>query len=162
VRANEHDVPLFCTHPIVPEIAYRAPLPLFPESYRLIQKDKRTPGNTITKVYLSGSRTTLLRPGDIILFYMSKDLRYAHSQCLTTVGIVEQVRNVTDAEELIRLTAKRSVYSADELIGHIEPPIALDQLLNLGTFTHPPRTIMQLSESAYLRLRPHIKLATEF
>jgi len=166
---------------LFPEIAYRAPLPLFPESYRLVQKDKRIPGNTIRKVYLSGSRTMLLRPGDIILFYMSKDLRYARSQCLTTVGIVEQVRNVTDAEELIRLTAKRSVYSADDLrrdwnpsidsptklidfllIGHIEPPLAFEQLLNLGTFTHPPRTIMQLSESAYLRLRPHIKLGTEF
>jgi hypothetical protein len=85
------------------------------------------------------------------------------------------VKNITDAEELIRLTAKRSVYSADDLrkwnpsidsptklidfllVGHIEPPIKLDQLRALSIFSRPPRTIMQLSESAYLRLRPYIK-----
>jgi len=52
----------------------------------------------------------------MLLFYMSKDQRYAASQSITTAGVVEQVSNVTVAEELIRKTAKRSVFSAEDLI----------------------------------------------
>jgi hypothetical protein len=52
----------------------------------------------------------------MLLFYMSKDESYAASQSITTVGIVEQVANVTAAEELIKQTAKRSVFSAEDLI----------------------------------------------
>jgi hypothetical protein len=72
---------------LFPEIAYQVPLPHFPQTYGLPQKDKRIPGNTIRKVYLSRSKTTLLHPGDILLLSMSNDIKYMRSQCLTTVGI---------------------------------------------------------------------------
>ena len=75
----------------------------------LAHGQERTPGNTIRKVYLCRAKITRLRPGDLLLFYMSKDVRYAASRSITTVGIVEQVIDVTTVDDLIR-TAKRSVF----------------------------------------------------
>ena len=82
----------------------------------------RTPGNTIRKVYLCRAKITLLRPGDLVFFYMSKDEAYVASQSITTVGVVEQVANVTSAEELLKQTAKRSVFSAEDLSGMAPSP----------------------------------------
>src|ERR1700730_15408199 len=79
---------------LFPEIAFGRDLPLFPkEEFGLIlaHGQERTPGNTIRKVYLCRAKTTRIRPGDLLLFYMSKDDRYAASQSITTVGVVEQV-----------------------------------------------------------------------
>ncbi|WP_244941528.1 hypothetical protein [Bradyrhizobium yuanmingense] len=59
-----------------PEIAFVRELPLFPTSDFgpiLTREKDRTPGNTIRKVYLCNARTTMIKPGDILLFYMSKD-----------------------------------------------------------------------------------------
>ena len=57
---------------------------------------ERTPGNTIRKVYLCRAQAKGLKPGDILLFYLSRDERLAASQSLTTVGIVEQCRESRD------------------------------------------------------------------
>ena len=137
----------------------------------------RTPGNTIRKVYLCRAVTTRLRPGDLIFFYMSKDEQYEFSQSITTVGVVEQVTNVCDTEELVRQTARRSVFSAQALddmkaspsspvkmidfllIGHSETPVPLDLILEEGIFSgRPPQSIAQLSDEQYRKLRPHLRL----
>ena len=79
---------------LFPEIAFGKKLPLFPtESFWPIlnPRDTRLPGNTIRKVYLCRARTNQIRPGDILFFYMSKDLRFAASQSITTVAIAEQI-----------------------------------------------------------------------
>jgi hypothetical protein len=105
---------------LFPEIAFRTELPLFPSSSfdPMLEHDSaRIPGNTIRKVYLCRAKIARLRPGDLVLFYMSKDEAYAASQSITTVGVIEQVANVTSAGELIRQTAKRSVFSAEDLTG---------------------------------------------
>jgi hypothetical protein len=52
-------------------------------------------------------------PGDVLFFYMSKDESYAATQSITTIGIAEQVINVSTVDDLVRHTAKRSVFSAD-------------------------------------------------
>jgi hypothetical protein len=140
---------------LFPEIAFGIDLPLFPKATfepRLRRGDSRRPGNTIRKVYLCRARITRLRPGDLLYFYMSKDAKYEASQSITTVGVVEQATDVSSADELIRLTAKRSVFSGDELqsmkpsqdspvkmidfllIGHSDPPVPLSILLGEG---HP-------------------------
>jgi hypothetical protein len=143
----------------------------------LAHGQERTPGNTIRKVYLCRAKTTRLRPGDLLLFYMSKDDRYAASQSITTVGVVEQVIDVTTLDDLIRHTAKRSVFSADDLsgmnpsvnsavktidfllAGHIEPPVRLDALIRDGVFSsRPPQSIAELTEERYVRLKPLIQL----
>jgi hypothetical protein len=77
---------------LFPEIAIGTELPLFPTTTFgpiLAHGQERTPGNTIRKVYLCRAKTTLLRPGDILFFYMSKDESYAASQSITTVGVAE-------------------------------------------------------------------------
>jgi hypothetical protein len=157
-------------------------LPLFPmESLVLAHGQARTPGNTIRKVYLCFSPITRLRPGDLIFFYMSKDQKYASSQTITTVGVVEQVTNVCSTEELVRQTAKRSVFSAEALdemkasanspvkmidfllIGHTETPVPLPVLINEGIFSgRPPQSITELSEDRYAKLRTHLQLGFDF
>jgi hypothetical protein len=163
---------------LFPEIAFGKKLPLFPtESLVLAHGQARTPGNTIRKVYLCRSVITRLRPGDVIFFYMSKDEKYASSQTITTLGVVEQVTNVFSTEELVRHTAKRSVFSAEALddmkasrsspvkmidfllIGHTEPPVPLPELLREGIFSNrPPQSITELTDQQYAKLRSHLRL----
>jgi GNAT superfamily N-acetyltransferase len=165
---------------LFPEIAFGTDLPLFPrEEFGLIltHGQERIPGNTIRKVYLCRAKITRLRPGDVLFFYMSKDDHYAASQTITTIGIVEQVSNVITVDELIRRTAKRSVFTADalngmnpsiespvkmidfRLVGHIEPAVRLDIAISEGVFVNrPPQSISELTEDRYARLRPYLQL----
>lgn len=170
---------------LFPEISFRMPLPLFsaPELARertTSPNQERTPGNTIRKVYLCRAQARSLKPGDLLLFYLSKDKRLEWSQSLTTVGIVERLQESETVEDLIRMTAKRSVFSASELAGrqnesekpikvidfllagHSTPPVRLETLRNQGIFNgSPPQSIARLDETRYLRLRPLLNLGFE-
>lgn len=164
---------------LFPEIAFLAELPLFPNERfgpLLNHRRERTPGNTIRKVYLCRANTTRLQPGAMLLFYMSKDEAYGASQTITTLGIVEQVIDVATTEDLIRLTAKRSVFSATDLhgwnassaspvkmidfllVGHLEAAIPLKTLVQLGILKQAPQSITELRSDAYERLRPYLRL----
>jgi hypothetical protein len=167
---------------LFPEIAFGAELPLFPSSTfspMLAHGSARTPGNTIRKVYLCRAKITRLRPGDVVFFYMSKDEAYATSQSITTVGVVEQVANVTSAEELIKQTAKRSVFSAEDLtgmapspvspvkmidfllVGHSQPSVPLATLVSAGIFNgRPPQSIAELFEQQYAALKASSNLGS--
>lgn len=164
---------------LFPEIAFGRELPLFPtEEFGpiLSQGEERTPGNTIRKVYLCRAKTTMIRPGDVLLFYMSKDESYAATQSITTIGIAEQVINVSTTDDLVRHTAKRSVFSADDLatmnprpsspikvidfllIGHLQPAVPLSDLLEQGVFNNrPPQSIAELGEARYV-LKPSLHI----
>lgn len=165
---------------LFPEIAFGVELPLFPSATfgpMPTYGPARTPGNTIRKVYLCRAKITRLRAGDMLLFYMSKDSNYAASQSITTVGIVEQLANVTSVDELIRQTAKRSVFSAEDLAGmqpsssspvklidflltgHSQPAVGLDYLVASGVFTNrPPQSIAELSQERYAALKDSLRL----
>jgi hypothetical protein len=165
---------------LFPEIAFAAELPLFPHQtvgLLLPRGQERTPGNTIRKVYLCRAKITRLRPGDLLFFYMSKDDTYAFSQSVTTVGIVEQVVEGASSDDLIRHTAKRSVFTADSLHavnpsasapvkmidfllgGHIEPAVSLDTLVRTRVFCNrPPQSISELTEERYAALKPYVAL----
>jgi hypothetical protein len=163
---------------LFPEIALGVELPLFPQERLVLRPgEERTPGNTIRKVYLCRSKITRLRPGDLLFFYMSKGDGYAASQSITTLGIVERVVEVSSAEDLIRQTAKRSVFTAEELramvpsidlpvkmidfllVGHLEPPVTLSALLAIHVFSsQPPQSISEFSEDRYAKLKPHVNL----
>ena len=140
-------------------------------------REERTPGNTIRKVYLCRAKTTMIKPGDVLFFYMSKDESYAATQSITTIGIAEQVINVSTVDDLVRHTAKRSVFSAEELvrmnprpsspvkvidfllIGHLQPAIPLSDLLAQGVFKNrPPQSIAGLGETRYKALKPNLRL----
>jgi hypothetical protein len=123
----------------------------------------------------------MIRPGDILLFYMSKDENLAASQSITTLAIAEQVRDISDADDLIKHSAKRSVYSADEmrqmnpkagspvkvidflLVGHTQPVVGLAKLQSLGVFgSHPYQSITLLSEQQYQALRGELEIGFAF
>lgn len=165
---------------LFPEIAFGTELPLFPSpsfSPMLAHGSARTPGNTIRKVYLCRAKIARLRPGDLFFFYMSKDEAYAASQSITTVGVIEQVANVTSADELIKQTAKRSVFSAADLtgmapspvspvkmidfllVGHSQPSVPLPMLVSAGIFSgRPPQSIAEFSEERYVALKALLQL----
>ena len=175
IRPNYHKI-------LFPEIAYAAPLPLFGTSRRedLISTEgrpDRTPGNTIRKVYLCRSPNTNLRPGDIILFYQSKDEDFANSQSITTLGIVEDVSEFGDLDALSQHVARRSVFSIGDLeamlrensrpvkvidfllVGHSDPSVGLQQLTSAGVFgMRPPQSIATISDEAYRNLKQLLSL----
>jgi hypothetical protein len=145
---------------------------LFPELAKKAQEDKerRMPGNTIRKVYLCRAPTKRPKPGSVLLFYRSRSEGYVVSQCITSVGVVETVTQASSLDDLVRITAKRSVYSEAQLaafratktdpvkvidfllIGHLEPPIELADLVKEGVFaSRPPQSISYLPPP---RLRP--------
>ena len=81
---------------------------------------------------------------------------------------------------MIVMTAKRSVFSAEELrgkqagstrpmkvidfllAGHVSPPVSLATLLEQGVFKGTlPQSIAQLDEARYQRLRLFLKLGFE-
>jgi ribosomal protein S18 acetylase RimI-like enzyme len=150
---------------------------LFPELAMRIQEDlfgldsnreRRTPGNTIRKVYLCRAPTSKLKPGSVLLFYRSRSEGYLASQSVTSVGVVETVTNASSLDDLVRITAKRSAYSEEQLagfrankdrpvkvidfllIGHLDPPIKLVDLNRHGVFTgHPPQSICHLPPARF-------------
>jgi GNAT superfamily N-acetyltransferase len=132
----------------------------------------RRPGNTIRKVYLCRAMTQQLRPGSVVLFYRSSSPGYVASQSITSVGVVEVMHQATSLDDLVRLTAKRSVYSEVQLasfkataekpvkvidfllVGHIEPGIKLTDLKRAGVFRGaPPQSISQLTEVRFAPVR---------
>lgn len=183
-----HPAKVFCVpiqgdyhQKLFPELAFQKPLPLFPEERRLVTTSgASTPGNTIRKVYLCRAQTKSIVPGDVLLFYHSKASNLAASQSITSIGVVERVSQTHDLEELIRLTAKRSVFSERDLrgwidaspslvkvidfllVGHLNPPVPLDTLKAEGVFgTHPPQSITALNASRFAPIRRRLNLGFE-
>jgi predicted GNAT family N-acyltransferase len=132
----------------------------------------RTPGNTIRKVYLCRAKSQAIGPGSIILFYRSSSPGYPISQSITSVGIIERVSQAGSLEELVRLTAKRSAYTTEQLskivvasetpvkvidfllMGHFDPVIGLDELLETKVFRGwPPQSITRLDEERFGKVR---------
>ncbi|MGO8835417.1 MAG: GNAT family N-acetyltransferase, partial [Roseiarcus sp.] len=118
-----------------------------------------------------------LKPGDALLFYHSKTPGLAASQTITSIGVVERVSQTGDLEELVRLTAKRSVFSETELrgmidasptpvrvidfllVGHIDPAIPLAALAADGVFNGgPPQSICALSPERFAPIRRRLAL----
>jgi hypothetical protein len=97
------------------------------------------------------------------------------------VAIAEQITLSRSTEDLIHSTAKRSVFSAEELegfdatpenpvkvidfllVGHAEHPIELDTLVKKEVFSsRPPQSIANLSEGRYQALKPLLRLGFDF
>lgn len=139
----------------------------------------RTPGNTIRKVYLCRAQSQAIGPGSIILFYRSTSPGYRISQCITSVGIVERVSHAGSFEDLVRLTAKRSAYTTEQLsaiaeanktpvkvidfllMGHFDPAIPFDELLKTGVLRGPPQSITRLNEERFAHVRKRMNFGFE-
>ncbi|WP_426044217.1 GNAT family N-acetyltransferase [Caulobacter sp. DWR3-1-2] len=166
---------------LFPELAFAMPLPLFPDESLLLSASRdRTPGNTIRKVYLCRAATTQMMPGDVLLFYQSRSDGLIASQAITSIGVVERVSQTTELEDLIRLTAKRSVFSEAELrkmanerptpvriidfllVGHLDPSVPLATLVDEGVFnSRPPQSICALSPKQFAPIRARLELGFE-
>jgi ribosomal protein S18 acetylase RimI-like enzyme len=169
IQSEFHDI-------LFPELAVKVPKPqgdLFAQpGLSEAGQAIRRPGNTIRKVYLCRAATRQMQPGSVVLFYRSRSPGYLVSQCITSVGVVEAVHQATSLDDLVRLSAKRSVYSEANLaafeatvqrpvmvidfllVGHIEPAIKLDELLKMGVFNNtPPQSISQLPETRFKPVR---------
>jgi predicted nucleic acid-binding protein len=121
-------------------------------------------GNTIKKAYLSYSKITMISPGDLVLFYRSKD-----EQKITSIGVVKEIHSrLTNEEEIIRIVGKRTVYLLEDisLISqkpttvilftwhcHLANPLSLDDLINEKVLKAAPQSIMSISHKKYLKIK---------
>lgn len=135
----------------------------------------KIPGNTIRKVYVCRAQASTIQKGDILLFFHLKDRNSLDSQCLTTVGIVDGFDVTDHNDELLRLTAKRSVFNQRELenftkgetkkvkvinfllAGHISPSIPYGKMESIGLIG-PYQSIRSISHALYKQLEPEIRL----
>ncbi len=117
-------------------------------------------GNTIKKAYLTNFRITTIQPGDIILFYVSKD-----KSKITSIGVVESTHmKLTEPDEIIKLVGKRTVYSMDEIkdkakkpttvilfyhISYFRNPLPYQALMEIGALSGPPQSIRVIDENSY-------------
>lgn len=135
----------------------------------------KIPGNTIRKVYVCHAQTNSIQLGDILLFFHLKDCNSLDSQCLITVGIVDGFDITNKNDELLRLTAKRSVFNQDELenftqgetkkvkvinfllAGHIIPSIPNSKMESIG-IKGPYQSIRGINHTLYTQLESEIRL----
>jgi GNAT superfamily N-acetyltransferase/rRNA-processing protein FCF1 len=157
---------------------------LFPENVRKRQsglfdevgiQGSKIPGNTIRKVYVCHAQASTIKLGDILLFFHLKDNNSFDSQRLITVGIVDGFEITDKNDELLRLTAKRSVFSDAQLqgftknqtkkvkvinfllAGHIAPSISYDKMEGFGILG-PYQSIRKIEHVLYKQLEPEIRL----
>lgn len=158
---------------LFPEIAHKPQMSLF----ELEGLNKKTPGNTIRKVYICHAKIKKLKPGDILFFYVSKTNNYNASQSITTIGIVENVLECNDPNELRQQVGKRSVFSDSQLeelaasntktskvinfllVGHMKNNITLSKLVKLQIFNRrPPQSIAEITGARYSVLKQFLDL----
>ncbi len=123
-------------------------------------------GNTIKKAYLTRSRITKLKPGDLVLFYRSQDIRG-----LTSLGVIESVYSrLRNPMEILRLVGKRSVYIKGEIEDyatrattvilfnhhfHFDRPLNIGKLIELEVLVAHPQSITQIDHERYTILKHH-------
>jgi hypothetical protein len=146
---------------------------LFPEWERQsatqgeLFRPTNTAGNAIRLAYLCHAQTKEMRPGDILVFYRSKD-----EQAVTSIGVVESYTTLCDADSIASLVKRRTVYSMDEirgmarkptrvmlfrLIRHLRQPLNLESLLKNAVIRGAPQSITKISNDAFEQLLAHDK-----
>lgn len=119
--------------------------------------------NTIKKAYICHSPINTIKPGDLVLFYRSRDRR-----SVEVFGVVETAVRSSDIGEVMALVAKRTVYGQNELtelvgsgalvilfrmIKYI-PAISADDLTKIG-IKGAIQTIRTISQDEFAQLVAH-------
>jgi len=119
-------------------------------------------GNAIKQAYLCHARIKGLAAGDIVLFYRSGDLK-----AITSLGVIESVHDFDDADKIVPLVSKRTVYSFDDIFKmsekmtkiilfrsaiHFKEPIAYKWLVEEGVVNGQIQTIRQISDGSFRRI----------
>jgi hypothetical protein len=185
-RFNREDVRL--TYPFVSRSARKFIVPiypdyhteLFPDSILKTEKptdfvENRPNRNAIGKVYISRSVLRDMSPGDILVFYRSKDNEGkspAHyNSVATTIGVVQRkVDGIGSLEEFVKICQRRSVFTEEQLAEHwnyksnrpfvvsflyvysFPNRLNLSKFKNLGIIDKPPRGFTLLTDNAFERL----------
>lgn len=105
-------------------------IPIQPQYHRILFPDFGNPGeslpashpythvgNAIKLAYIGHAPTNQIRPGDVVLFYRSHDVK-----AITTLGIVEHFEVSESATDIARLVNRRTVYSEQEITAMSEKP----------------------------------------
>lgn len=123
---------------------------------------RRHVGNAIKLAYLCHTPNKRPKPGDVVLFYRSRDLK-----AVTTLGIVERYVASTSADEIARIVSRRTVYSVQQieqlaqsetkvmlfrLIQHFDEPITYAELRRLRVVKGAPQSIMVISDESFSRI----------
>lgn len=151
-------------------------VPIQPEYHRILFPDYESPadkqlalfrppdiaGNAIKLAYLSHAQTKQMKPGDILLFYRSRDER-----AVTSLGVVEEYDTTKDAGIIAGRVKRRTVYSMEEieemaskptrvmlfrLVKHLIHPRSQHWLEENGIIKGAPQSITKLSHEAFERV----------
>jgi len=131
-------------------------------------------GNTIKKAYLCHSKSKLIEPGDVVIFYQSRDLKQ-----LTHIGIVEMVKHFQagNKKEIQDLLVKRTAYSDKELTFHASKPslvlfftqhfclpcpVDYKDLVKIGAIKGQPQSITRISHEKYLDIKRRCSIDEHF
>lgn len=130
-------------------------------------------GNTIKKAYLSHSRITKMRAGDVILFYRSID-----QSKITSIGVIESVfKGIVSVDELTRIVGKRTVYNHNEIEDfvqkpttvilflhhfHLKNPLSLNRLEDMGVLSSAPQSIIEITNEKYNKIKRNGEINEHF
>lgn len=184
IKEMPHEAPLCDLHPlnyhkkffpffkcqnvkkfIVPIVPYYYNI-LFPDNHRNIDRqlfydDPTVPGNTLKKAYICSAHLSSMMPGDIVIFYRSRD-----KKALTTIGVVEQYSCTDDANSVAAMVSKRTVYTMEEIskkcvkpikvmlfrqAKHLEHTVSL-KWLNSNGVKGNIQTIRQISDDTFKKI----------
>lgn len=119
-------------------------------------------GNAIKLAYLSHAPSNQVHPGDVVLFYRSRD-----TKAITSLGVVERVLASRDVDEIVKAVRRRTVYSQAQIeemakrtikvmlfrhIQHFDTPISYQALLNQRIVHGPIQSIMRIDDESFFRI----------
>lgn len=151
-------------------------IPIRPEYHRILFPDYEslagrqlllfessiTVGNAIKLAYLCHAQIKQINPGDIVLFYRSKDER-----AITSIGVVEVYETLKDPGIIASRVKRRTVYSMQEieamsnkptkvmlfrLVRHLKQPLSKRWLERNYIFNGAPQSISQISHDSFERI----------
>jgi len=121
-------------------------------------------GNTIKKAYLCHSRIRDIKPGDILLFYRSKD-----KKAITSIGVIEEVyHDLTDWKRIMDLVKKRTVYSKEDIKEmakksilvilftwhfYFPTPVTYEKLREKEIIKWAPLSIINITHENYIKIK---------
>ena len=123
---------------------------------------QRHVGNAIKLAYLCHTPSKRPRPGDIVIFYRSRDMRAA-----TTIGIVEKYLWSNSAVEIAQIVSRRTVYSEKQIeelaqsetkvmlfrqIRHFENAVTFDKLKRMRVVCGPIQSIIKISDESFSKI----------
>ena len=119
-------------------------------------------GNAIKMAYLCHAQTKEIKPGDVILFYRSGDVR-----AITSIGVAETYETLSDADEIAARVKRRTVYSMPEiqeiakkptrvllfrLIKHLSKPLSQEWLGLHHILNGAPQSIVRIDNNSFERI----------